>query len=206
MHQKILHFILCLLFTSSWVFAQPDSVNMVSFSGIATEKGIQITWTTLGEHNVQGFLLERSLDAMNFSPVAREDAALDGSSQNNYVINDDHIFREHVYYRVTTLMPSGNESSNIIAVVRNNMLDLPDIMIYPTITSQSINIIKNSEDDMSGARLRVFNLSGHLLFDKAVNSDFLIESIDVTSYDAGAYIVELYKGNLSNKAKFIKQH
>ena len=205
MYQKILHTTLFFLGMTLGAIAQADSVNMTAFAGVATDKGIELVWTTEGEHNVQGFLIERSLDAMNFKEIATIRPNVEGILYKEYYYNDNNIFREHVYYRIITLMPSANETSDIIAVTRNNM-DLPDIMIYPTITSQSINIVKNSTEDIVGARIRVFNMLGNVFVDKAVNSDFLVENIDVSDYIAGAYVVELYNEQFASKTKFIKQH
>jgi len=204
MKQKILHLTLFFLLINSGLMAQLDSVNMTAFAGVSTDRGVELVWTTDGEHNVEGFLLERSLDAVSFEEVIRMQPQSDGGLHKEYYYDDENIFREHVYYRITTVMPSGNKQSNIIAVSRSNM-DLPDIMIYPTITSQKINIVKNSTDNLSSARVRVFNMLGNLLVDKPVNGNFLVESIDVSDYNAGAYVVELYNGDFATQAKFIKQ-
>jgi hypothetical protein len=205
MKQKLLHLTLFFLLVNYGLMAQLDSVNMTAFNGVSTDRGVELVWTTDGEHNVEGFLLERSLDAISFEEVISIKPQSDGGLHKEYYYDDENIFRQHVYYRITTLMPSGDEYSSIIAVSRNNM-DLPDIMIYPTITSQEINIVKNSTENLSSARVRVFNMSGNLLIDKPVNGNFLVESIDVSGYDAGAYVVELYNGEFAMHAKFIKQH
>ena len=74
--------------------------------------------------------------------------------------------------------------------------------LYPKVK----NYDKNSEEIMPDAQIRIFNLSGNLLFQKDVADDFLIESIDVSGFNAGAYVLEYYKGQFSTKAKFIKQN
>lgn len=205
MGQKLLHFILFLLLANIGAMAQVDSVNMTGFWGNATNQGIELAWTTDGECNVLYFKIERSLDAINFETV-KNIKPLNRNGVKEYSYKDNNIFREHVYYRITTQLSSWTEASKIVAVVRNSQLDLPDVMIYPTITSQYVNVVKNSSDDLSGAYIRIFNLSGHLLVDKPVGGDFLVETLDVSEYSAGAYVIELYKDKLATKAKFIKQY
>lgn len=204
MQQKILHLILFFL-TSTWSLnAQTDSVNMTNFNGVPTDVGIDLVWTTNGEHNVEHFILERSLDAINFEPI-KTMKTLNTTGTKNYTYSDNNIFREQMYYRITTQLSTSQEVSSIIAVVRNDRLDLPNIMIYPTITSDVVNVVKNSSEDLSGAFIRVFDLSGNVLLNKAVGGDFLVETIDVSKYQAGVYVIELYKDKFAKQAKIIKQ-
>lgn len=205
MQQKILHLTLFFLLSTWSLKAQNDSINMTSFVGLATDVGINLLWTTDGEHNVSHFVLERSLDAINFEPVKTIKPLNDLAGAKKYEYNDENVFRAQVYYRITTQLSSTQEESTIIAVVRNDRLNLPSIMIYPTITRDAVHVVKNSSEDLSGAHIRVFNMSGHLLIDKPVGGDFLVETIDVSKYEVGAYVIELYKDKFAKQAKFIKQ-
>lgn len=204
MQQKILHLILFFLISSWSLNAQTDSVNMTSFVGLPTDIGIDLVWTTDGEHNVEYFVLERSLDAINFEPIKTMKRS-DVVGVKKYAYSDNNIFRAQVYYRITTQLSASQEVSTIIAVVRNDRLNLPNIMIYPTITRDVVHIVKNSSENLTGAYIRVFDMSGHLLINKAVGGDFLVETIDVSNYEAGAYVIELYKDKFAKQAKFIKQ-
>lgn len=195
------------LLLTSMIVAQTDSVNITDFGGVATERGIAIAWVTNGESNIERFVLERSLDAIEFETINTIRPYTEGKEIRNYYYNDNNIFREQVYYRITTEFAStATNQSMIIAVGRSNMNDRAPIMVYPTITNHSINIIKNTNENMPGTRLRIFDLSGHLLMDKAVEDDFLVETVNVSDYVVGAYIVELYQGQFAHKVKFIKQY
>ena len=204
MQQKILHLILFFLGSICSLNAQMDSVNMTSFVGVPTDVGIDLVWRTDGEHHVEHFILERSLDAINFEAIKtiKKSAA---TGVKSYRYSDDNIFRAEVYYRITTQLSASQEVSSIIVVVRNDRLNLPNIMIYPTITRDVVNVVKNSSEDLSGAYIRIFDLSGNLLINKAVAGDFLVETIDVSTYEAGTYVIELYKDKFAKQVKFIKQ-
>jgi hypothetical protein len=204
MQQKILHLILFFLVSTWSLNAQKDSVNMTSFVGLPTDIGIDLVWTTDGESNVEHFVLERSLDAINFEPIKTMKRS-DVAGVKKYTYSDNNIFRAQVYYRISTQLSASQEVSTIIAVVRNDRLNLPNIMIYPTITRDVVHIVKNSSEDLSGAYIRIFDLSGNLLINKAVGGDFLVETIDVSNYEVGAYVIELYKDKFAKQVKFIKQ-
>lgn len=204
MQQKILHLILFFLVSTWSLNAQTDSVNMTSFSGLPTDIGIDLAWTTNGEHNVEHFILERSLDAINFEPITTVKKT-DVAGVKKYSYSDNNIFRAQMYYRITTQLSTSQEVSSIIVVMRNDHLNLPNIMIYPTITRDVVNIVKNSSENLSGAYIRIFDLSGNVLLNKAIGGDFLVETIDVSTYEVGAYVIELYKDKYAKQVKFIKQ-
>jgi len=204
MQQKILHLILFFLGTTWSLSAQVDSIHMTSFVGLPTDIGIDLTWTTDVEDNVEYFILERSLDAINFEPIKTMKRS-DVSGVKRYTHSDNNIFRAEVYYRIITQLSTSKNISTVIAVVRNDRLNLPNIMIYPTITRDVVHVVKNSSEDLSGASVRVFDMSGNLLINKTIGGDFLVETIDVSDYEAGAYVIELYKDKFAKQAKFIKQ-
>jgi len=204
MQQKILHLILFFLVSNWSLNAQTDSINMTSFDGVPTDLGIDLAWTTEGAQKAEYFILERSLDAINFESIARVKAS-DAIGVKKYTYSDNNIFRAEVYYRITTELSATQNVSSIIVVVRNDRLNLPNIMIYPTLTREVVNIVKNSSEDFSGASIRIFDLSGNLLLNKVVEDDFLVETIDVSNYQRGMYVIELYKDDFAKQVKFIKQ-
>lgn len=205
MNQIYLFLILCLP-VFSLAQQSNDSIVIEKFIGHTSPRGIILDWNTSYEGNVSTFVLERSLDAMNFEAIATIDAKGSPSSKQQYQYEDAHIYREQVYYRLQVKLADSEDCSPTIVVVRSNMQPQPSIMIYPTISSQLVNVVKNSEESLENARIRIFDFSGHLILDQAVANNFLVETIDITAYEAGPYILELYQGQYSSKAKFIKQY
>lgn len=205
MQQKALHLMIGLLLGNLTLWAQDDSLNLTGFNGLAIPEGIALTWTTNGEYNVQHFSLERSLDAVNFEPIMIQKPHAHIVGEKEYVYKDKNIFREQVYYRLTTQFRTSQQQSKIIAVGRNDKLSLPNIMVYPTLTNQVVHVVNNSSEDMSGAAIYIFTISGNLLMKKNLDKGFLVESLDVSNYDVGMYIVEFRKKGLATQSKFIKQ-
>ncbi len=194
-----------LLIISSFAYAQQDSVNLTTFTGLAVEQGVDITWITNGEYNVQHYRLQRSLDAITFEDVCQLLPQNSSNTEKHYHYADEGVYRATVYYRLQTQMNSTSTYSNIIAVTRSNMEELPDIQFFPTITESIVNIVKNTEDDLQDAQVRVFNMSGHLVHAQTITGDFIKLQLDVTDYERGTYIIELSQGKFAAKSKFIKQ-
>lgn len=200
---KTLLIIFNLLLVTTLV-AQTDSVNLTHFMGNTSDRGISLSWTTEGEKNVQEFVVERSLDAVDFEPVGQKVSNDGAIVLKKYGYEDDGVYREQVYYRLRTVMSQKEEVSNIIAVVRNSKLDLPEIMIYPTVGNDQVRISKSSEEKLENAQIRVFNLKGELMYKESFAGDFVNKNLDVSAYAAGMYVIELRDGKYASKTKFVK--
>lgn len=200
---KTLLITLNLLFTLGLV-AQTDSVNLTHFMGKTHDRGVSLSWTTEGERNVQEFVVERSLNAIDFEPVGQTVSKEEPIVLKNYGYDDEGVYREQVYYRLRTVMSQKEEVSNIIAVVRNSKLDLPEIMIYPTVGNNQVRISKSSEEELENAQIRVFNLKGELMYKESFVGDFVNKNLDVSGYAAGMYVIELRDGKYASKTKFVK--
>jgi hypothetical protein len=187
------------------VFAQTDTVNFIGIEAEAIEAGIAVRWLTQGEYNVENFSIERSQDAINFDSIGLA-AANNNTTRQQYDYTDYNIFRTWMYYRIKVNLTNHSSYSDVVAVYRSNVDDLPDIMIYPTISDQYIQVVKITENNFKTANIRIYNLAGHLMLQQPLNSDFLVQTIDISSYNAGAYVLELYDGQYAQKARFIKQN
>ncbi|MCP4438914.1 MAG: T9SS type A sorting domain-containing protein [Aureispira sp.] len=202
MHKTLL--ILINIFLTVGLIAQADSVKLTNFTGNTHDRGVSLSWTTESESNVQEFVVERSLDAIDFQPVGQTSSKGLSLASENYDYDDDGVYREQVYYRLRTIMAHKEEVSNIIAVVRNSKLDLPEIMIYPTVGNENVRISKSTEDELENAQIRVFNLNGDLVHSESFAGDFVNKNLDVSGYAAGLYVIELRDGKYASKTKFVK--
>lgn len=201
---KYIYTILTIIFVCGQSLAQVDSVNLTSFVGVAVEGGVDLTWKTEGEYNAQKFKLERSLDAITFEEVAIWNCT-NSTTEKVYQHKEEGVYRAVVYYRLKTTFANKEKYSKTIAVTRSDIENLPAISIYPTIVQQQINIVKSSDEDLKGAQVRIFDMSGRLLHAQTVKDDFVKLNVDVTEYGVGAYVIELRKGKFASKAKFVKQ-
>ena len=75
------------------------------------------------------------------------------------------------------------------------------IQIYPTLVSNSIQIISNTEVDK--ASIEIFNLSGQKVSQKKVTINSTPESIDLNGLSQGIYFVRIKQGNTVIKSEKI---
>lgn len=78
----------------------PLPVELVSFEGLCGNNQTTLTWTTSAEINNDEFIIERSMDGINYNEIGR----VDGGGTSNAILNYDFIDLdppgEHRYYRL----------------------------------------------------------------------------------------------------------
>lgn len=81
----------------------------------------------------------------------------------------------------------------LLATQENNWLS--DFKIYPNPVSDFLNFNQKVES------VKLFDIQGKLILDKKIYSN----SLDVSGFKNGVYILELFSGNKKNSLKFIKK-
>jgi len=115
----------------------PLPLSFTSFKGSAEGVTALLSWSTADEVNTNKFILEKSIDAVNFSPVAT--ILSKGGTANNYSYNDAKNDKgTTVYYRLKSIDNDASfHYSNKIKVVFAN--GLTEISVYP---NPAVNTIK----------------------------------------------------------------
>ncbi len=92
-------------------------VTLAEFSAHAAEQGIRLDWTTTNERNNRGFGIERSTDAVNFTPIGWENAAASGPLRYTFT---DHLVQPGTlyYYRLRQTDFDGSSTLSEIRSVR----------------------------------------------------------------------------------------
>ncbi|HEY0434886.1 MAG TPA: T9SS type A sorting domain-containing protein [Chitinophagaceae bacterium] len=76
------------------------NIDLLSFSGKLNNSHADLLWVTTKETEPVSFILERSTDGTNFSPVASIAGHGNSSETNNYVYTDPQAFAGKTWYRL----------------------------------------------------------------------------------------------------------
>lgn len=182
-------------------------VTLVRFASEQSDKGIDIFWETASEINNDYFVLERSLNAIDFERIAVISGAGNSNSNKIYSYFDHNHYDGHVYYRLKQVDFDGQFSYSNVISVRNDMF-------------LSSNEIKSWYDDFDGAfyfdisslqneelSIDVFNSlaikSISLKFNTLEQSNSLLK-IPVNGLKPGIYYYRIFGGINSYSGKIIK--
>lgn len=77
------------------------------------------------------------------------------------------------------------------------------IIIYPNPTNGIIKLDISEIDDLLNNYCRIYSLNGTLLLNKKISGS--LTEIDLSSYEAGSYLMDIYLGDKISRWKVIKQ-
>jgi Secretion system C-terminal sorting domain len=145
---------------------------------------VLVTWK-VEELLIKNYEVEKSLDAINFLPIAVKNSI--GNGANNYFVVDKLSSNDRaVYYRIKQTSLDGNESySSIVKVVNNKTLFFT---IYPNPTIQK-SILRINDRSIIGQTYTIVNADGKTIYNGTIN-DWENE-IDLGNNAAGIYLIKI---------------
>ena len=135
-------------------------IKLKAFRGLVKENNNQLFWTTELEVNSDYFLLEKSIDGVNFSSIGKIATKGKGLGEERYDFTDNFIEKNINYYRLKQVDKDGSfEYSNII-VLKN--IKSHKVQVGPNPTKGLLNVSLESVEN-EALKLQVINISGQVI-------------------------------------------
>lgn len=144
-------------------------VELVKFSADpVNDETVIIKWTTASEINNDYFVVERSKDGINFTPVDSLDAHGNGNSTDmqNYSYLDENPYSGVSYYRLRQVDKDGTTSYSNIENVNFEGLEIVSLFPNPTNGEININITSSEEETV---QLKIYDAIGKLIKSEKFN-------------------------------------
>jgi len=194
-------------FSLSWNLADGASldctvlpVEFIEFKAIPDENSVDLSWTTGSESNTSHFIIERSKDGIDFSPIGSLNAAGNSYSQIKYSYPDDNPIIGMNYYRLTQVDIDGSE-------VKTKILDVlftkeNGITIFPNPVDDEVTVYLN---DIHGEQIHIIDVNGKIVKNININELNNIK-FSMNGLDSGSYILVITNGGSSiEHTRFIKK-
>jgi hypothetical protein len=177
-------------------------LNLLSFNGQRVGNRHVLDWKTAMEENTSHFEIEKSLDGVNFTFLAQIVAV--GSGANNYAVTDAQLQVGANYYRLKSVDKDGRYtySKTILLQVTTNSIDR-SLLVYPSVAQTKIQVIAAAGSIQGNAVITIYSLAGQKMT-SITNRGQQPTIIDISSYSAGTYIVELVSAEVLLRTKFVK--
>ena len=176
-------------------------LHLTSFTGSVQGNNRVLNWTTSNEVNTSFFSLERSLNPSQGFASLSQTTAKNGSS-NSYSFTDKEPVSEGTYYyRLKMVDKDGTAKYSAVVPLKTSAVQ--NITIYPNPATDNITV--SSVNGLSGATIRVINNSGKIVATKNGVTGKQTD-INVTSFAAGVYMVQVQSSNSTTSYKFVKQN
>ncbi|MFN8289283.1 MAG: PQQ-dependent sugar dehydrogenase [Chitinophagaceae bacterium] len=197
---------------SSFYFAANNivlPVDLISFTGSLQSNGSALLkWKTANEVNTADFVVERSLNAVNFTAIGSTAAIGSGNNVTNYTFNDPEASRQNtpvIYYRLRINDNDGAfKYSNIIALALKDITGKVTVAPNPVSTIARVTIsapadgqVQYKVTEITGRTLQ----QGSLIVKKGVPQVF---SIDMSNMPAAVYSLNVTGAGMNTNVKLQK--
>jgi RHS repeat-associated protein len=177
-------------------------VTWLYFRGANKDKDNVLEWATTNEQNSKNFILERSLNAVNFISIATIAAQGNSTSQQNYDYKDvgiDKLNSAVFYYRLKQFDLNGSFKTSNIVRLNYNQKGIINSIVYPNPTQGMITVTVGDRA-LVGTQALVYDVNGRLL--QQVKIAAQSQSFNFNSLVNGIYFIRLENKEVM---KIIKQ-
>jgi len=180
-----------MLFALGLESVKAEVIYSIPLKGQEHQIGSLLNWTTANESNSQVFIVERSLDGLDYQVIGEIEAAGNSNDENGYRFLDVGINDEQSYYRLKQLDTDGTASfSQTILIKKELTNNFMVLAMSNTVTNGSfmITLDATTDEEISYA---VKNTNGETISHKVQKLDFGINEIEISVADEaeGVYFV-----------------
>jgi hypothetical protein len=178
-------------------------ISLSDFSGIKKEKFNEIKWSTTSENNTAYFILEKSLNGLEFEMFKILNAIGESNSIKHYSVIDDSPFKDGTYYRLKIIDKDGTSNVSGIIYIANEINVLTNIVVNYNLPEQ-VDFIFYSSKEFKG-NFEIISLTGSSIYKKEINigSGENIISVNNSNLASGIYFLHVNFNGNSQFQKFI---
>ncbi len=184
----------------------PLPVDITSFTAKKVAAGVEVNWVTKTEINNDYFILQSSLNGVNFNDVAKIKAS-GISTGSSYAYVDVNAAQSKVYYRIKQVDKNGiSKFTGIIKI--STAVDGLQVNVYPSVIK---NVLTYVVENKAALKLHVViaDYSGKVIKRSTENfgAGTTQKSVDATNLSTGIYLLTVTDGinGFTKSIKFVKQ-
>jgi hypothetical protein len=149
---------------------------------------VQLSWLASDEMQIGDFEVQRSSDAANFNSIGTVQAT---AAQSAYSYIDLHPVAGANYYRLLIRTTDGTISYSAIKTI--TLSSVTGIAVYPIPATTTVNISLGNA--AAGVSVRLISQTGQVLQSSATTGGSRVISMNIASYPAGTYFVQIIGEN-----------
>ena len=184
-------------------------VTLIDFRVVSEGGAAVLKWSTSLEINADRFIIERSINARNWVQAGWISAAEDSHSIKNYTYTDAEVTNGMNYYRLKMIDRATDtpergpkDQSFAYSQIRSLLFSRSDVpLIFPNPVDDKLSFKNVSV--RSTVKVSIYEISGHLVFEDAINPD---EGLHIKDFPPGTYVLKITQENGQQSSHtFLKQ-
>jgi hypothetical protein len=174
----------------------PLAVELISFTGKATESGINLEWSTASEENNSHFEVERSADGKSFEQIAKIEGNGNSNTTIKYAFTDTNPHFGDNYYRLRQADFDGKFEYSKTIAVSNTMPEEMQIMMYPNpCRDGDCQVLVRGNRQNNQTLLELKDMSGRVVLSKVVQNGVARFTADEINNRKGLFILTATSGD-----------
>lgn len=187
-------------------------VELLDFSGNYSDNNIILNWQTASENNTKEFIIERSLNGVDFNEIGTKNAVGFSNQTNQYSFTDKDINKNQTvyYYRLKTIDFDGSYKHSKIIAISVHQLNYNSIVIYPNPTNSELYFKINSSTNKN-ILIQLLDNNAKVFYQNKIKitEGISIHQLNEINYlSKGIYIMQIFdidNNILLSSEKIIKQ-
>jgi hypothetical protein len=184
-------------------------VKLTSFTGVNKNNTITLNWQTAYEQNSSHYMIQRSVDGVNFTDVARVAANGNSNIPLNYTYNDilpaSVKMQKTVFYRLKSVDIDGNFGNSEILAMELVKTDVR-LLVSPNPVKDVLQV-QTANGLVGSGVLTVTDMMGRQQYKR----DIMLQPgnntvpVNISLLGPGVYTVRLINGSESYSKQFVKE-
>lgn len=170
--------------------------EILQFNVQLKDQFASLVWKAKQEANLVEYIVERSIDGNNFTPVGKVAARGAGSFEEQYFFADPSVIAEKVYYRLKLSGAEGSSKYSNVLSVSPDQSKLFDVshLVNPFAGKISFQLTTNQNEQID---IMLLDASGRPLLQRKMNVNKGINAlqVDAPAYlQRGSYLLRIISG------------
>lgn len=175
------------------------AAELLAINAKAAQGKNELTWATASESGNSKFVVERSINGLDFTAVGEVKAVGTSQAVTNYAFMDENVVGSVNYYRLQTVDIAGKTSaSKVVAVASKGTLTA---RVVRSLEGSKLNIASDNEGQ---ATINVVNLNGQIVDSQVVSLTNGVSEHVLNISQSGLFVVQVTKGNATTSTKMFQ--
>lgn len=185
-------------------------VQLSSFAAmLASDKKVNLTWSTASEVNFSHFVVEKSYDGVNFTEGGLVFASGNSNDNLNYSFTDNLSGANVVvvFYRLRMVDIDGKSKYSEVRVIRmaTQNANAAIITAFPNPAVNDLRVTIPSSWQGKKVQYEIFGSNGNLIMKQEQQNSSQTETFDVRLLSKGVYVLRVICNNEVSSQRVVKQ-
>jgi Secretion system C-terminal sorting domain len=176
------------------------AVKITVFTATKNNKEVVLNWQTATEVNNKGFEIQRSADGIHWNKIGFVNGSTNSFVQQSYQFNDARPLPGPNFYRLAQIDIDNKATYSPVVLVKFLQSGFYFVTNNPGIGLYKLHVETTGNDKISFA---VIDANGRRIVSKVSNGS-RDQTIDITNYSSGIYLLQIQKGKDLFTEKLIK--